>query len=57
LVLEDEPGEYSYPTVIQASDGVVHVIYTWHRTRMKHVAIDPSKLALRPIVAGRWPEH
>jgi predicted neuraminidase len=55
MVLEDEPGEYSYPTVMQAADGTVHVIYTWHRTRMKHVVIDPSKLSLRPIVDGRWP--
>ena len=45
LVLEDQPGEYSYPAVIQTSDGRVHVTYTWKRQRVKHVVIDPTKLA------------
>jgi alpha-L-rhamnosidase len=45
LTLEDEPGEYSYPAVIQTSDGLVHVTYTWRRQRVKHVVIDPAKLA------------
>jgi predicted neuraminidase len=31
--------------VIQASDGLVHVTYTWNRTRIAHVVIDPAKLA------------
>jgi predicted neuraminidase len=39
LVLEREPGEYSYPAVIQSSDGNVHVAYTWKRQRIKHVEI------------------
>jgi predicted neuraminidase len=44
LVLESEPGEYSYPAVIQASDGKVHITYTWKRQRIKHVEIDPARL-------------
>ena len=28
LVLEDQPGEYSYPAVIQAADGLVHITDT-----------------------------
>jgi predicted neuraminidase len=56
LVLEDEPGgEFSYPAVIQSSDGLVHVTYTWHRKRIKHVVIDPAKIVLAPIVDGQWP--
>jgi len=39
LTLESEPGEYSYPAVIQASDGLVHVTYTWRRERIRHVVI------------------
>jgi predicted neuraminidase len=45
LTLESEPGEYSYPAVIQTSDGLVDVTYTWRRERVKHVVIDPAKLA------------
>lgn len=56
LVLENEPGEYSYPAVIQSADGLVHITYTWKRREVKHVVVDPSKLELRPIEAGKWPE-
>jgi len=56
LVLESEPGEYSYPAVIQTSDGRVHISYTWKRQRVKHVVLEPEKLRLRAIVDGKWPE-
>jgi predicted neuraminidase len=56
LVLENQPGEYSYPAVIQTSDGLVHVTYTWKRERIKHVMIDPAKLVLRDMPDGRWPQ-
>jgi predicted neuraminidase len=49
LVLEKNPGEYSYPAVIQTSDGLVHITYTWKRQRIRHVVIDPEKLQPRPI--------
>jgi alpha-L-rhamnosidase len=56
LVLENQPGEYSYPAVIQTADGLVHITYTWKRQKVKHVVLDPAELALRPIVDGKWPE-
>ncbi|MBN1421925.1 MAG: exo-alpha-sialidase [Planctomycetes bacterium] len=44
LVLEDEPGEYSYPAAIQGRDGRIHIAYTWRRLRIKHVVLDPKGL-------------
>lgn len=57
LVLEnDKEGQYSYPSVIQSSDGMVHIVYTWRRKKIKHVAIDPSKLEMKKIENGSWPD-
>jgi predicted neuraminidase len=57
LVLEDsEISQYSYPSVIQSSDGMVHVVYTWRREKIKYVKIDPNKLKSKPIVNEKWPE-
>jgi predicted neuraminidase len=43
LELETDPGEYSYPAIIQARDGLVHITYTWNRNRIMHVVLDPEK--------------
>jgi predicted neuraminidase len=42
LTLEKDPGEYTYPSLIQAKDGTVHVVYTWRRQRIKHVVLKVS---------------
>jgi len=44
LTLENQPGEYSYPAIIQADNGLVHITYTWKRERIKHWVVDPANL-------------
>lgn len=57
LVLEDSPiSEYSYPSVIQANDGFIHIVYTWRREQIKHVKIDPKQLESYPIINNKWHE-
>lgn len=58
FLLENEPkgAEFSYPAVIQASDGKVHITYTWNRKLIKHVVVDPARIISRPITGVEWPE-
>ena len=56
LVLEDSKiSQYSYPSMIQSKDGMVHIVYTWRREKLKYVKIDPTKLKSIPIKNGIWP--
>lgn len=44
LVLEDQPGEYSYPAILEGSDGSIHIVYTWNRKRIKYVKLSVNDL-------------
>lgn len=38
--IETEPGEYSYPALIQSREGLLHLVYTYRRTHIAHIACD-----------------
>jgi predicted neuraminidase len=37
--LESEPGEYSYPAIVQGKNGDLHMTYTWKRERIRYVRV------------------
>jgi len=37
--LESDPGEFSYPSMIQASNGDLYATYTWNRKRIRYVRV------------------
>ena len=42
--LEAELGEFSYPAMIESAAGTLEIVYTWNRSHIKHVQVDPAKL-------------
>ena len=48
--------EFSYPYLLQSRDGHLHLVYTWHRSRIKHVRLDPRQI-LQPDAAMPAPRH
>ena len=35
--------EFSYPYLLQSRDGYIHLVYTWNRSRIKHLRFDPRQ--------------
>jgi len=46
-VIEQDWGEFSYPCIIQSSDGMIHLTYTYRRWSIKHVTFDENWLILK----------
>ena len=42
--LESEPGEFSYPAIVQGSDGDLHITYTYNRQRIRYVVYPLAKI-------------
>lgn len=42
--LEDQPGQYSYPSMIQGKDGSLHITYTWKREKIRYANIPLSDI-------------
>ena len=42
IELENKSGEYSYPSIIEDKKGLIHIVYTWNRTKIKHVVLNPE---------------
>jgi predicted neuraminidase len=52
--LEEEPGaEFSYPYLVQARDGKIHLVYTWKRKGIKHLAFNEAWLDSQPGARSR----
>ena len=42
--LEKDPGEYSYPAMIQGRGGDLHITYTWNRRRIRYAHLTPKDI-------------
>jgi predicted neuraminidase len=49
--LEDQPGEYSYPAIIQGKAGELDITYTWNRKRIRFATVP------RGNIPGTQPSH
>ncbi|HEY2325507.1 MAG TPA: sialidase family protein [Thermoanaerobaculia bacterium] len=43
--------EYSYPYVYRTRDGNIHVLYTWQRTRIRHLTFNEAWVRANPTLA------
>ena len=48
--------EFSYPYLLQSRDGYLHLVYTWHRSRIKHVRLEPLQV-LQPDAGSPVQRH
>jgi alpha-L-rhamnosidase len=51
-------GQFSYPSIIQGRDGLVHIVHTWHRDTIAHIVVNPYLITdetVVPMPDGEWP--
>ena len=51
--LEDQPGEYSYPAIIQSAGGELYMTYTWNRQRIRFAAEPLANVPAMPRTSGK----
>ncbi|MFC1613738.1 exo-alpha-sialidase [Gemmatimonadota bacterium] len=51
-ILEDSPGRFTYPTLSQSADGLIHLSYTFRRTHIKHVEVNEAWIMEEPWQAS-----
>jgi predicted neuraminidase len=52
---QDEKAEFSYPAIVQAKNGLVHMTYTWQRQRIKRVVVNPAEIEPGDLLTiGEW---
>ncbi|MDB5868035.1 MAG: BNR/Asp-box repeat protein [Polaromonas sp.] len=49
--------EFSYPYLLQSRDGYLHLVYTWHRSRIKHIRLNPLQVVQPASALPRTTSH
>jgi len=44
VLSRDGNGKMDYPTMIQAKDGKLHIVHSWHRSNIRHLVLDTEYL-------------
>ena len=50
IIEQADKGEFSYPAMIQTSDGLVHMTFTWNRQKVKHIVVDPAQIEIGKVL-------
>ncbi len=57
ITIDGKKAYGAYPAAVLASDGLVHVTYTWRRESINYVVIDPNKMVLHNMTDGKLPQQ
>lgn len=50
LQVPDKNQQFSYPWLLQTNNGNIHLLYTWHKSHIKHVIFNPIWLHKKHLV-------